>query len=136
MDNTIFEKLKAKPDMIATLLYAPHEYPSYNAFSDTKDNKGNKSEFVHLFVKSQAEFAERFSEASNAVADGGLFWVSYPKSDRKNKYDINRNSLWGLVIPLGWHPVGQISLSDEWSAVRLKRNEDGVVYECPGNVKK
>ena len=71
MDNTIFKKLKAKPDMIATLLYAPHEYPSYYAFSDTKDNKGNKSEFVHLFVKSQAEFAERFSEASNAVADGG-----------------------------------------------------------------
>jgi len=133
MDNTIFKKLKAKPDMIATILYAPPEYPIYDEFSDIK---GDKADFVHLFVSSQAEFAERFAETSEAVADNGLLWISYPKSDRKNKYDINRDSLWGLVIPLGWHPVAQISLSDKWSAVRLKRNEDGVVYERPGNVKK
>jgi len=133
MDNTIFKKLKAKPDMIATILYAPPEYPAYDWFSDIK---GDKADFVHLFVSSQAEFAERYSEASEAVTDNGLLWVSYPKSDRKNKYDINRDSLWRLVITLGWHPVAQISLSDEWSAVRLKRNEDGVVYERPGNVKK
>ena len=86
MDNTIFKKLKAKPDMIATVLYAPPEYPAYDGFSYIKSDK---ADFVHLFVTSQAEFSERYLKASEAVTDNGLLWVSYPKSDRKNKYDIN-----------------------------------------------
>jgi len=132
MDNSIFKKLKAKPSMTAALLYAPPEYPNYEGFSDVKDDK---DDFVHLFVISKAEFNERFAEAAEAVADGGLLWVSYPKSKGKLKFDINRDSLWEMALPKGWHPVSQVSLDDEWSAVRLKPNEDGVVYEPPANVK-
>jgi len=132
MDNTIFKKLKAKPGMTAALLYAPLEYPIYEGFSDVKEGK---DDFVHLFVTSRAEFEERFTDAADAVADGGLLWVSYPKSKGKLKYDINRDSLWGLAIPKGWHPVSQVSLDEQWSAMWFKPNELGVVYERPGNVK-
>jgi len=133
MDSAIFKKLKVKPNMTATLLYTPQEYPSCGDFSDVKSDN---ADFVHLFVTSQAEFAERCAEAIKSVVEDGLLWVSYPKSDRKNKYDINRDSLWGLVIPLGWHPVAQVSLDEQWSAVRLKKNEAGKIYERPNNVKK
>jgi len=133
MDDTIFKKLKVKPDMTAMLLYTPQEYPSSSDFSDVKSDK---AEFVHLFITSQTEFTERFTEAIKAVTEDGLLWVSYPKSGRKNKYDINRDSLWGLVIPFGWHPVAQVSLDEQWSAVRLKKNEAGKIYERPNNIKK
>jgi len=132
MDNSIFKKLKAKPSMTAALLYAPPEYPDRKDFSDVKNGK---DDFVHLFVTSRAELDERFIEAAEAVTNDGLLWVSYPKSKGKLKYDINRDSLWEMVIPKGWHPVSQVSLDDEWSAVRLKPNEEGVVYEPPSNVK-
>jgi len=67
--------------------------------------KDSKNDFVHLFIKSKADFEERFEKASNAVADGGLFWVSYHKG--KYKHDINCDSLWDLVLQKGWHPVSQ-----------------------------
>ena len=119
--------------MTAMLLYTPPNYPTYGGFKPAQDGKGD---FVHLFVTSKAEFAERFAAAANSVQDGGVFWLSYPKSTPKQQYDINRDSLWDLVLPRGWHPVAQISLDETWSAIRLKPNEVGVVYERPNNVKK
>ena len=129
MDSTIFKKLRAKPGMTASLFYTPSDYPDYEDFSS---DKNEKDDFVHLFVTSKAELSERFAEAAEAVTDGGLLWLSYPKSTKTQKYDINRDSLWDLVISYGWHPVAQVSLSETWSAMRLKKNEDGVVYERPG----
>ena len=129
MDSTIFKKLRAKPGMTASLLFVPPDYPDYEDFSSNKNEKDN---FVHLFVTNKAELSERFAEAAEAVTDGGLLWLSYPKSTKTQKYDINRDSLWDLVIPYGWHPVAQVSLDEKWSAMRLKKNEEGVVYERPG----
>ena len=133
MDNNMFKKMKLKEGMTACILYAPPEYPDFKNFSDIKDNKYN---FVHLFITSKEDFCQRFSEATEAISEDGIFWVSYPKSDKKQKYDINRDSLWGLVIPLRWHPVAQVSLDENWSAVRLKRNEANVEYKRPNNVKR
>lgn len=118
MDNTIFKKLKIRAGMKAALLYAPLEYPEFDGFEDVKNGK---DDFVHLFVTSKEEITERFANAAEAVADGGLFWLSYPKSSRKKKYDVNRDSLWDLVLPYGWHPVAQVSLDDAWSAIRLNQ---------------
>jgi hypothetical protein len=130
MDSGIFKKMRAKQGMTAALLYAPQDYPyNYEGFSDVKEGK---DDFVHLFVTSKTELTERFTEAAEAVADNGLLWVSYPKSTKTQKYDINRDSLWDLVIPFGWHPVAQVSLDDSWSAVRLKKNEPSVEYSRPG----
>ena len=126
MDRTIFKKLRAKPGMTASLFCTPPNYPDYKDFSS---DKSEKDDFVHLFVTSKAELSERFTEASEAETDGGLLWLSYPKSTKTQKYDINRDSLWDLVIPYGWHPVAQVSLGDNWSAMRLKKNEECVVYD-------
>ena len=60
MDMTIFRKMKAKPGMTATILYAPPDYPDYDEFSDLKEGK---DDFVHLFITSRAEFAERFAKS-------------------------------------------------------------------------
>jgi len=132
MDSSIFKKMKAKAGMAANIICPPPDYPTLDGFNNVNDGK---YEFVHLFVTSKQEFAERFDSAAELVADNSLLWVSYPKSTRKQAYDINRDSLWHLVLPLGWHPVAQVSLNDKWSAVRLKRNEPSVMYEHPKNVK-
>ena len=132
MDDGIFKKMKVKASMTASILNAPPEYPELASFIHTSECK---NDFTHLLVASKAEFYERFNKAADSVNEGGLFWISYPKSTRKHIYDINRDSLWHLVLPLGWHPVAQVSLNEEWSAVRLKRNEPGIDYEHPMNVK-
>ena len=135
MDIAIFKKMKAKPQFTAVVYHGPADYPKCPEMAwDGGDQED--FDFVHLFVESCEQFAERFPQAAQACKNSGLFWVSYPKSKGKMKYDINRDSLWGLLLSAGFHPVSQVSLSDDWSAVRVKKNEDGVVYQRPGNVKK
>ena len=136
MDKTILKKMKFKEGMTTLILYASPEYPNFEDFSSAEDTEDDNYNFVHLFVTSKAEFCQRFPESIDAVSKDGLLWISYPKSDKKQKYDINRDSLWSLVLPLGWHPVAQVSLDENWSAIRLKQNEPGVEYKMPGNTKK
>jgi len=132
MDYTIFTKMRLKDDMKVFVLNQPAEYPSFpNHEIDSKE-----ASFVHLFVKSQAELISFFNQAANALITDGLFWVSYPKSTKKGEYDLNRDSLWETVIPLGFHPVSQVSLGDEWSAIRLRENVPGVEYVHPSKKKK
>ena len=135
MDIAIFKKMKAKPQNTAAVYHAPADYPRCPEMVWDSDGRED-FDFVHLFVENQEQFAERFPQAASACRDARLFWVSYPKSKGKMKYDINRDSLWGLLLSAGYHPVAQVSLNDDWSAVRVKKNEDGVVYQRPGNVKK
>ena len=133
MDNTILKKLKIKPGMTGRLFHAPPDYPGDHGLIAPQ---GDMADFVHLFVTSRADFAERFVSAAAAVAPDGLLWLSYPKSTAKAKFDINRDSLWDLVLAVGWNPVAQVALDETWSAVRLKRNLPGVVYEKPANMRK
>lgn len=132
MDDTIFKKMKTKPDMAARVFNPPEAYPES---LELNWKPSGSADFVHLFAENRAQFASSFAAAAKAVKDGALFWVSYPKGSGKQRYDINRDSLWDLVIPHGWHPVAQVSLNEKWSAVRLKPNEAGKEYERPNNVK-
>jgi len=124
MDSAIFKKMKAKPSCTATVLYAP---PDYLKAEDLRWTDTGPVDFVHVFVESREQFAERFPQAVAACVEGGLLWVSYPKSRGKKTYDINRDSLWSLLLPAGFHPVSQVALDEEWSALRVKRNEAGAV---------
>jgi len=135
MDIAIFKKMKVKPQSTAMAFCAPGDYPKSPELNWISEGQG-QADFVHLFVESREQFAEGFPQAAETLKDSGLLWVSYPKSKGKVKYDINRDSLWALLLDAGYHPVAQVSLSDDWSAVRVKKNEAGVVYERPGNVKK
>jgi hypothetical protein len=133
MDASIFKKMKARAPCVAAVMHAPSDYPRPSEFdwSDT-----GQADLVHLFVESREQFKERFSQAANACKEDGALWISYPKSKGKTLYDINRDSLWNLLLAAGFHPVSQIALNEEWSAVRVKRNEADIVYELPKNVKR
>ncbi|MCL1828433.1 MAG: hypothetical protein FWG32_02940 [Oscillospiraceae bacterium] len=133
MDALMFKKMKVKPGCSAMVFHAPADYPKSEEY--VWQNTG-KADFIHLFTESREQFMSRFPDAAEACKDNGSFWVSYPKSKGKKVYDINRDSLWGLLQSVGFHPVSQIAPDEEWSALRVKRNEPGVVYEPPGNVKK
>lgn len=133
MDTSIFKKMKLKPEFTVRVLFTPQNYPAYEEYAriDT-----GQADFVHLFVESREGFVQRFPQAAKACKEGGLFWVSYPKSKGKITFNINRDSIWDLLLAENFHPVAQISLDEDWSAVRVKGNEIGVVYERPNNVKK
>jgi len=129
MDASIFSKMKLKPGGSARVFYPPPSYPMPEEFHWSDDGQAG---FVHVFVESRQQFPDRFGRSVAACAADALLWVSY----RKTVGDINRDSLWTLLLAANYHPVSQVSLGAEWSAVRAKPNEPGVQYEPPANVKR
>lgn len=89
-----------------------------------------------MFVSSIEEFEKYFLNIEDQLNINAHVWISYPKGTSKQKYDINRDKLWDLMIPKGWHPVSQISLDDKWSAIRIKPNDPNKEYVRPSNMKK
>lgn len=133
MDASVFKKMKVKQYCDAIVLHAPPGYPQPPEFNWVN---GGDADLVHLFVESREQFTERFQQAVNLCKKDGTLWISYPKSKGKITYDINRDSLWNLLLAAGHHPVSQIALDEEWSALRIKRNEEDAVYKIPNNVKR
>jgi hypothetical protein len=62
------------------------------------------------------------------VSFGGPFrrrqWspIAYPKA---NRADINRDSLWPIVVEFGMRPNGQVAIDDVWSALRFRADKPG-----------
>lgn len=130
MENAIFKKMKVQKDSMACVLYPPENYPMESA-EICFDSMAEQADLVHLFVTSREQLSERMEQALAKRKQGGLFWISYPKSTGRSKYDINRDSLWELSLSYGIHPVAQISLDEAWSAVRFVDNKPGEKYERP-----
>jgi hypothetical protein len=53
----------------------------------------------------------------SALASRPVFWVAYPKG---NRADINRDSLWRMIAPLGLQPITQVAIDETWSALRFR----------------
>jgi len=56
------------------------------------------------------------------LAEPERLWVAYPKA---NRTDINRDSVWPILLDSNVRPNGQVSLSDVWSALRFRPDGPG-----------
>ncbi|MDR2516126.1 MAG: hypothetical protein LBC88_01950 [Spirochaetaceae bacterium] len=130
MEQEIFTRMKVKTAGQGLVVNAPDTYPPHS-FTVYGGEANGPYPFIHVFVRSREDFKAYVPAVSALLAGGGLFWISYPKGSAKTRPDINRDSLWDLVIPQGFHPVAQIALDETWSAVRLKPNEKGAAYVRP-----
>jgi len=79
-----------------------------------------KYDFVHLFVKDQAELEQLGPSALESVEYDGILWISYPKQSSKVKTDLTRDMGWDVVARAGLRPVTQVSIDETWSALRYR----------------
>jgi hypothetical protein len=75
-----------------------------------------------VFADDAAAVRRVVDEHGATLRDVPLLWVAYPKGGRA---DINRDSLWPMLTPLGLRPIGQVAIDDTWSALRFRRLEPG-----------
>ncbi len=47
-------------------------------------------------------------------------WVCYPKKSGSVGSDLSRDVIWELASQRGLRPVAQVSVNDDWSAIRLR----------------
>ncbi|GFZ31528.1 hypothetical protein CSC2_20540 [Clostridium zeae] len=122
MESTVYKKMRLKEGTTGIYLYAPEEYITMAISQEVVDfSKKDKYGFVHLFVNSKRDYYDRIEEAIGNLSEVGVLWISYPKSDRKNKYDINRDILFATTPEHGFIACSSVALNETWAAMRFKR---------------
>ena len=77
-------------------------------------------DFTHLFVKNSQDLMNVIDRVLAAIEHDSLLWISYPKGSSGVETDLNRDSLWEAMLPVGIRPVAQVSVDQVWSAVRFR----------------
>ena len=120
--EAIFKKLKFGIVENNLIVNAPEEYlailEGVEFDSVPNESKMGKYGFVQVFASSQSEMEEILKRVANAGKYDCLFWACYPKSNGKEKYDLNRDTVWQALGLAGLRPVTQIAINEKWSALR------------------
>jgi len=84
-----------------------------------------KADFILAFFHTQEEIREKVPFIMEKVHRDTLLWVSYPKkSSRKVSSDITRDKGWEIFGDYAYEPVSQISISEDYSALRFRPLKD------------
>jgi hypothetical protein len=75
-----------------------------------------------VFADDAATLRRVVDARGDALRDVAVLWVAYPKGGRA---DINRDTLWPMLSPLGLRPITQVAIDETWSALRFRRLEPG-----------
>ena len=123
MARTLAEKLQIKPE--TELLFGPSTPAQRDMLAPLPEGvivvDGIDRDTVGvavMFAHNREELEALLTEVFPLLASPKAIWIGYPKG---NKADINRDSVWKRAEDFGWTLNGNISLSDTWSSVRLKR---------------
>lgn len=126
-DTTLTKKLLIKPDKTHLILNAPNGYmnlladrPASATIQTTVPPQSTNFDLVQVFVRSQSELRDQLPIALDALVEGGILWIAFPKKTGKIKTDINRDQGWEPLAERDWHPVTLISIDDTWSCMRVR----------------
>jgi hypothetical protein len=127
--SAVFKKLNLKNEKEILVLNAPDSFELELAALEgiiIKRSPAQAAEiqFSLAFVTQQTEL-DALSKAIAAKTKGdALVWFVYPKSSsKKYKCEFNRDSGWAVLGELGFEPVRQIAIDEDWSALRFRRVE-------------
>jgi hypothetical protein len=84
--------------------------------------------FVHLFVDSASQLAERLPALRDDLAPDGVIWVSWPKKASGVKTDVTEDAVRDAALPLGLVDVKVCAVDATWSGLKLvvrKANRPG-----------
>lgn len=126
--NDILKKLGLKDQNPILAINTPEGYNKIleEANVEIHNEIEGKYKFIQIFVKSLEEAVKIGESAVNALDGDGYLWLCYPKGTSKTyKTDINRTKAWGLFGQYDFEPVSQVSIDEDWSAIRY-RNVDNI----------
>jgi Bacteriocin-protection, YdeI or OmpD-Associated len=122
----LFKKLNFKAPGELWIINAPasfdaeikamsENYTVYHEFSEPLS-------FALTFATKQAEVDAIAHEFAQKTKGDTILWISYPKgSSKKYTCDFNRDTGWGVLGELGFEPVRQVAIDEDWSALRFRR---------------
>jgi hypothetical protein len=78
-------------------------------------------QFILLYVKVVSEIESYAPLALHNLISDGILWFAYPKkTSKKFCSDIDRDHGWEILMNASFYPVRQVSIDDDWSALRFR----------------
>lgn len=75
-----------------------------------------------VFARDAASLRSQLTQHGTELHQPAVLWIAYPKT---NRLDLSRDTVWPIVVELRMRPIGQVSIDDDWSAMRFRPLADG-----------
>jgi hypothetical protein len=126
----LFKKLNFKNHRQITVLNSLESFlPELKAMEASTPvspavGKAKELDFVIVFATRQQQVDKAAEAVAPKLISDGIFWICYPKgSSKKYICDFNRDTGWNRLGELGFEPVRQVAVDEDWSALRFRRAE-------------
>jgi hypothetical protein len=128
--NAIFKKLNYKDQAAIYVVNAPASFhpamDEMRPITAVHDSLGKVKDasFALAFATGQAEVDKFAAQVAKATSGDAVVWVAYPKgTSKKYKCEFNRDTGWAKMGEMGFEPVRQVAIDEDWSALRFRRVE-------------
>ena len=127
--NSVFKKLNFKDQPALHIVNAPLSFRAtldeMRPFTVIHESLGEQGvTFTLAFATTQAEVDRFAAQVAVATVPDAVVWVAYPKGSSKNyRCEFNRDTGWTKLGELGFEPVRQVAIDEDWSALRFRRAE-------------
>lgn len=124
---TIFDKLNLKDEATIVVLDAPQSFEGeLVALRDVEivrtAARVKTIPFAIAFCQTQAAVDAAARSLSARAAPDAKLWFAYPKqSSKRYRCDFNRDTGWNTLGALGYEPVRQVAIDEDWSALRFRQ---------------
>lgn len=122
----LFKKLNYKNQSVVHVFNSPDSFRTelvmLSEKAAIKHDVTGEIYFAISFMQRQEKLEEMVREVAPKLIGDAVFWVAYPKGTSKNyTCDFNRDTGWGVMGNYGLEPVRQVSIDEDWSAIRFRK---------------
>ena len=127
--RTVAQKMGIRQNCRVLLINAPVGIQDEMDMPEVRVSKTRAGvfDYIHLFVKSQAEFKALFHKLKKLLKDDGMFWVSWPKSGQLDT-DLSLPQVINIGYNFGLVESTCLSINSVWSALKFTHPKKGKVY--------
>ncbi len=118
----LVKKLGIKPGFNIALVNAPSGYANELDLPPEvtiNSRSGKPLDFAQLFVKSEKELKEKFSEYAKRLHAAGMLWVSWPKKSSGVTTDLSENIVRDIGLAAGLVDIKICAVDEVWSGLKF-----------------
>ncbi|RXK48780.1 hypothetical protein [Aquirufa rosea] len=127
MIDPLFKKLAFKQQSEVLVLGAPASFqlaleklPEESRVISSL-NQVDQVNYALVFVTQKMEIQEFAKSVQQKIVGDATIWMCYPKgSSKKYRCDFNRDQGWEPMGEIGFEPVSQVAIDEDWSALRFR----------------
>ena len=114
----LIKKLGIKEGFSVALLGAPSDVIKELGVSNGAKRQP-PLDYVHLFVKTQAELRAGFPLWAAKLAPAGMLWISWPKKSSGVASDLNENIVRDIGLAAGLVDIKVCAVNEVWSGLKF-----------------